>query len=223
MTRVLIVDDEPDVLKMLRNYFELSGYEVLLAADGETALQKAGRNPDIILLDINIPKMDGLEVCKRIRQHVSCPILFLTAYTEDADKIRGFSAGGDDYITKPFSLDELGARISAHLRRELRQQKKTALRFSNDLTLDYSSRAVFYQEKQIPLSKKEFDIVELLSLNAGIVFDKERIYERLWGYDSDGNSMTVVEHIRKIRSKFAEAGCGSFIKTIWGSGYKWEN
>lgn len=223
MARVLIVDDEPDVLKMLRDYLEISGYEVLSAADGDTALQKAGQNPDIILLDINIPKLNGFEVCKRIREHISCPILFLTAYAEDADKIIGFSAGGDDYITKPFSLDELGARIEAHLRRESRLRKKTELKFSNDLTIDYSSRTVFYKEKQIPLSKKEFDIVELLSLNAGIVFDKERIYEQLWGYDSDGYSMTVVEHIRKIRSKFTEAGCRSFITTIWGSGYKWEN
>ena len=149
--------------------------------------------------------------------------MFLTANVDDVDKINGFSAGGDDYITKPFSLDELGARVSAHLRRDMRLQKKSDLKFNDDLVIDYSSKAVYFKEQPISFSKTEFDIIELLSTNAGIVFDKERIYERLWGYDSDGYSMTVVEHIRKIRAKFTEAGCKSYIATVWGCGYKWEN
>lgn len=221
--KILIVDDETDVVELLRNYFELSGYDILCAYDGKMALEKISQKPDIILLDINMPKLNGLEVCKKIREFVSCPILFLTANIEDIDKINGFSAGGDDYITKPFSLDELGARVSAHLRRDMRMQKRSDLKFDDDLVIDYSAKTVYFKEKQIPFSKTEFDIIELLSTNAGIVFDKERIYEKLWGYDCDGYSMTVVEHIRKIRAKFTAAGCKSYIKTLWGCGYKWES
>lgn len=223
MSKILIVDDEPDVVNLLSNYFELCGYDVLSAYDGEQALEKISQKPDIILLDVNMPKLNGFEVCKKIREFVSCPILFLTANVEDIDKINGFSVGGDDYITKPFSLDELGARVSAHLRRDMRLQKKSDLKFSDDLVIDYSSKSVYFKEKQIPFSKTEFDIIELLSSNVGIIFDKERIYERLWGYDSDGYSMTVVEHIRKIRAKFMEEGCKSYIATVWGCGYKWES
>jgi len=223
MPKILIVDDERDVVELLRNYFELSGYDVLFAYDGEKALEKMSQKPDVILLDVNMPKLNGLEVCKKIRKFVSCPILFLTANVDDVDKINGFSAGGDDYITKPFSLDELGARVSAHLRRDMRLQKKSDLKFSDDLVIDYSSKAVYFKDTPISFSKTEFDIIELLSTNAGIVFDKERIYDRLWGFDSEGYSMTVVEHIRKIRAKFTEAGCKSYITTVWGCGYKWEN
>lgn len=221
--KILIVDDEQDVVNLLRNYFELCGYDVLSAYDGEKALEKISQKPDIILLDINMPKLNGLEVCKKIREFVSCPILFLTANVEDIDKINGFSVGGDDYITKPFSLDELGARVSAHLRRDMRLQKRSDLKFNDDLVIDYSSKSVYFKDNQIPFSKTEFDIIELLSTNAGMVFDKERIYDRLWGYDSDGYSEIVVEHIRKIRAKFAAAGCKSYIATVWGCGYKWEN
>ena len=136
MPKILIVDDERDVVELLRNYFELSGYDVLFAYDGEKALEKMSQKPDVILLDVNMPKLNGLEVCKKIREFVSCPILFLTANVDDVDKINGFSAGGDDYITKPFSLDELGARVSAHLRRDMRLQKKSDLKFSDDLVID---------------------------------------------------------------------------------------
>ena len=223
MPKILIVDDERDVVELLRNYFELSGYDVLFAYDGEKALEKMSQKPDVILLDVNMPKLNGLDVCKKIREFVSCPILFLTANVDDVDKINGFSAGGDDYITKPFSIDELGARVSAHLRRDMRLQKKSDLKFSDDLVIDYSSKAVYFKDTPISFSKTEFDIIELLSTNAGIVFDKERIYDRLWGFDSEGYSMTVVEHIRKIRAKFTEAGCKSYIATVWGCGYKWEN
>lgn len=114
--KLLVVDDEFDIVNMLRDYFEMSGYDVLTALSGAEALEKLRLQPDMILLDINMPDMDGLEVCKRIRNHVSCPILFLTARVDDTDKITGFRVGGDDYVVKPFSLDELGARVEAHLR-----------------------------------------------------------------------------------------------------------
>lgn len=220
-TKILIVDDEVDIVNLLRDYFEINGYLVLTAQNGTRALEQVVKEPDIILLDINMPAMDGLEVCKRIRSHVSCPILFLTAKVADVDKINGFRMGGDDYIVKPFSIDELGARVAAHLRRETRNQTKSKVNFVGDLVIDYGERTVSYNNEPISFVKKEFDIIEFLSMNSGQVFDKERIYECLWGFDSKGDSSVVAEHIRRIRAKFAMINELNYIETVWGVGYKW--
>ncbi len=219
--KILIVDDEPDIRQLLKDYFEIQGYLVMLAEDGAEAIQKAGNAPDLILLDINMPQVDGLEVCKRIRMHVSCPILFLTARITEQDRINGLLIGGDDYIMKPFSIDELGARVAAHLRREARSAKKEAIRFAGDLTINFSERCVYHKEKPISLTKTEFDILEYLCMNKGQVFSKERIYEKLWGYDSEGDSNIVTEHIRRIRLKLSNDMDKSLIETVWGVGYKW--
>lgn len=221
MKKILLVDDEKGVVAMMKSYFEMSGYQVLTAYNGAEVLRQAVHQPDIILLDINMPGMNGLTVCKKIRDYISCPILFLTARIETADKINGFQAGADDYIIKPFDIDELGARVAAHLRRENRKQEQSTLRFFSDMVIDYSKREVSINGERIGLSRKEFDIVELLSANAGQVFDRERIYELVCGLDSDGNSDTVMEHIRKIRNKFAALSRHSYIETVWGVGYKW--
>lgn len=219
--KVLIADDEADIVNMLRRFFQSRGYRVFSAASGSEAVALAQRGPDIILLDVNMPGMDGLEVCRRIRDHISCPILFLTARVEEADKLRGFAAGGDDYIVKPFSLAELEARVQAHLRRERRRAFEERVCFFGELTVDYSQRCLFMKGERIALAKKEFDIVELLSQNPGQVFDKERIYERVWGYDGEGDSAVVAEHIRRIRGKLAGYTDGNYIETVWGCGYKW--
>lgn len=219
--KILIVDDEPDIVSMLASFFTGKGYQALTAHSGAEALRKIGQTPDIILLDINMPDMDGLEVCEMIRDRVSCPILFLTARIEDADKVKGFSVGGDDYILKPFSLMELEARVCAHLRREARHKADTRLKFAGDLAIDYTQRQLFYGKEEISVTKKEFDIVELLSQNPGQVFDKERIYEKIWGYDSEGDSGVVAEHIRRIRTKIAAHTDHTYIETVWGCGYKW--
>ncbi len=219
--KILIADDEKDIVSMLCSFFESKGFLALPATSGTETLKQVEQQPDIILLDINMPELDGLEVCKRIRDHISCPILFLTARIEDADKVKGFAVGGDDYIVKPFSLVELEARVRAHLRREARHIFETQIRFSGDLTIDYSERCLFFSDKRIGLAKKEFDIVELLSQNPGQVFDKERIYERIWGYDSEGDSSVVAEHIRRIRAKIADYTDRTYIETVWGCGYKW--
>lgn len=219
--KILIADDEKDIVSMLSAFFAGKGYSVLTAANGGEALKQAERQPDIILLDINIPGQNGLEICRRIRRHVSCPILFLTARIEDADKVAGFAAGGDDYIVKPFSLLELEARVQAHLRREARRSFEAKVKFAGDLTIDYSERCLYYAGVRLELAKKEFDIVELLSQNPGQVFDKERIYERVWGYDSEGDSSVVAEHIRRIRTKIGAYTGRSYIDTVWGCGYKW--
>ena len=219
--KLLIVDDETDIVKLLKEYFQINGYQVYTASDGLEALQKVECQPDLILLDINMPGLDGLSVCRQIREYLSCPILFLSARIEDRDKIQGFSAGGDDYIIKPFSLEELGARVAAHLRRESRIRSSTKVQFDRGFVIDYSQRAVFFKGQPLSLAKKEFDIVELLSQNAGQTFDKERIYELVWDWDSTGDSTVVAEHIRRIRAKFSAAGCRSYIETVWGVGYKW--
>ena len=220
-TKILIADDEADIVSMLSSFFESKNYLVLPATNGAEALKQVERKPDIILLDINMPGLDGLKVCERIRDYVSCPILFLTARIEDTDKVKGFSVGGDDYIVKPFSLIELEARITAHLRREARHSFEAQIKFSGDLTIDYSERCLFFADKRLGLAKKEFDIVELLSQNPGQVFDKERIYERTWGYDSEGDSSVVAEHVRRIRTKIAAYTDRVYIETVWGCGYKW--
>ena len=188
--KILFADDDLKYSMLLKRFLEKEGYEVTYAGNGLIALDQFPLvKPDLVLLDINMPGTDGLEVCKRIRDHISCPILFLTARIEDTDKVKGFAVGGDDYIVKPFSLVELEARVRAHLRREARHNFEAQVKFSGDLTIDYSERCLFFGDKRVGLAKREFDIVELLSQNPGQVFDKERIYEHIWGYDSEGTAV----------------------------------
>lgn len=219
--KILIIDDEPSILDMLKLQLELEGYGVLLASNSKEALDKLSCQPDLILLDINMVGMNGLELCVAIRDFISCPILFLTARISDQDKVNGFMAGGDDYITKPFSMDELLARISAHLRRERRSHNKTKGKFSDELIIDYAERTLFIKGNRIDLSKKEFEIIKMLSENAGQVFNREKIYESIWGLEGTGDNTVIKEHIRKIRLKFAEFTDKIYIDTVWGVGYKW--
>lgn len=165
--------------------------------------------------------MDGIEVCEKIRDCVHCPILFLSARIEEKDRIIGLKAGGDDYIVKPFSIGELLARIEAHLRREARIQGKTEFRYDNDLIIDLNSRKVSFDNQVIELTKSEFDIVAFLSRHPGQVFDREMIYEKLWGLDRDGDNKNVTELIRRIRNKIKEHTDREFIETVWGCGYRW--
>lgn len=203
---ILIVDDEKEIVSMLYCYFSKLGYTVYTATAGNAALKEVEKKPDIILLDVNMPDIDGFTVCERIRDYVSCPIIFLTARIEDSDKIKGFSIGADDYVIKPFSVDELEARIAAHLRREKRHNTSSKVQFDEDMVIDYSSRIVFYHNKDMAFTKKEFDIISFLSQNKGIVFDRETIYEKVWGLDGIGDNTVVTEHIRRIRAKFLSLG-----------------
>lgn len=221
MIKILVIDDEQMMRELLKDHFTAEGYLVYTASDYDSALVELNIRPDIILIDINMPGPDGLSLCKDIRDYITCPILFLTAKVTEQDKIRGLMAGGDDYITKPFSLKELTARVNAHLRRESRQKSQEEIRFSNGLILAYRQRTVYWQEKKIIFSKREFDIIELLSQNTGKVFEREQIYEILWGLEADGNSDVVKEHVRKIRAKLLEVVGSSMIETVWGVGYKW--
>lgn len=219
--KLLIADDEIMLTQLLSEHLSNNGYSTYTAYSSEEVIAKLHVQPDLILLDINMPGMDGLELCKIIRNQVVCPILFLTARVTEQDKINGLQAGGDDYITKPFSLQELTARIAAHLRREERSKCPPKLLSSHELIVNLSEHTCSYHEQDISFSKREFDIIEFLMSNANQVFDKEQIYEAVWGLEAEGNSSVIKEHIRKIRGKLMEATGIEYIETIWGIGYKW--
>lgn len=221
MAKLLIADDEPGILQLLKDYFELQGYRIIEAKDGLEVLAKLSREPDLILLDVSMPFMDGFEVCERIRAHVSCPILFLTAKVEESDRIRGFMTGGDDYILKPFSIDELGARVEAHLRRENRRKTDKAVKFFDRLAIHYEEKSIYYNDIPIAFTKTEFRIVEQLSLSPGQIFSKDQLYEKVRGYDGNADSSIIMEHIRRIRSKIGKYTEQTYIETVWGVGYRW--
>ena len=172
--KILMVDDDRELLKMLNQYFTLKNYTVMIAENGIEAMEKISANPDIILLDVNMPGMDGIEVCRRIRDMVSCPIIFLTAKVEEQDRVMGLLSGGDDYVLKPFSLKELDARIIAHLKREERLHRKKEQRFYGELVIDYASKCVHIKGNALELTKLEYEIIEFLSMNPEMVFDKEK-------------------------------------------------
>lgn len=220
--KLLIVDDEKMITQLLASHLSNEGYIVYTSNSAYGAMEKLNIQPDLILLDINMPDMDGLDLCRNIREHVSCPILFLTARVTEEDKVNGLMSGGDDYITKPFGLNELSARIKAHLRRESRSKNNARLAVSGKLIVNLDERGVSYEDNNITLSKREFDILELLITHPGQVFDRERIYESIWGLEADGENQVIKEHIRKIRLKLFEATGKEYIETVWGVGYRWQ-
>ena len=220
--KILLIDDDKQLLRMLRSYFELKGYEIVTAEDGMDAMEKIKLRPDVILLDVNMPRMDGLSLCREIRDKVSCPIIFLTAKVEEQDRINGLLSGGDDYVLKPFSLKELEARITAHLKREERHSARTDYKFKEVLLIDYTAKSVQIAEHVLDLTKAEYDIIEFLSMNAGQTFDKERIYEKVCGYEAEGNGRVVTELIRRIRKKLSVYTTAEYIETVWGMGYRWK-
>jgi len=222
-TKILIVDDEKEIITFMKDYLEDVGYKVLTAYNGKDAISALAYEPCIIILDVMMPGMNGFELCELIRKKISCPIIFLSARDREEDRIKGLLVGGDDYLVKPFSLKELHARIIAHLRRE--QRNDTVVKkhiYFGQLMIDLDGHEVYIQDKKIPFTAREFQIIELLSLHPGQVFSREQIYEKLWGFDAFGDSSTVTEHIKKIRRKLNERDVAeSYISTVWGVGYKW--
>ena len=219
MARILIVEDDRAISGLMVRTLTVNGHQCLTAFRGSEAVSVFEKQSvDLVLLDINLPDLDGFSVAKKLK---GVPIIYVTARGEISDRIRGLDSGGEDYIVKPFDLEELGARVAAHLRREQRRQNSAAVRFFGAISVDYSAREVVIDGEKIPFSRREFDILELLSLNAGQIFDRERIYETVWGLEGDGNSDTVMEHIRKIRAKFGAYTQEHYIETVWGCGYKW--
>lgn len=223
MKKLLVVDDERDIINVIKSYFSDNGYLVMEAACAEEAVQCLAGQPDIILLDVMMPGLDGIAFCRQVRETVLCPILFLSAKIEETSKLLGFAAGGDDYITKPFSVRELYARVEAHLRRENRPRNLSSRIWFGRLWIDYNNKECGADSAVIDLTKKEYGVLELLSLHAGQVFSKDRIYERIWGYDSQGDAQTsVTEHIKRIRKKLAAHEMQGCIETVWGIGYRWK-
>lgn len=222
--RVLVVDDEKLIVKGIRFSLEQDGMEVECAYDGEEALEKVKENKyDIILLDLMLPKISGLEVCQQIREFSQVPIVMLTAKGEDMDKILGLEYGADDYITKPFNILEVKARIKAIMRRASKEEKKESAEkvlVSGDLKLDLEGRRVFIGDREINLTAKEFDLLELLAKNPNKVYSRENLLNLVWGYEYPGDVRTVDVHIRRLREKIETVPSDpKYVHTKWGIGY----
>ena len=222
--KVLVVDDEKLIVKGIRFSLEQDGMEVDCAYDGEEALTMAREHEyDMILLDIMLPKMDGIQVCQQIREFSSVPIIMLTAKGEDMDKILGLEYGADDYITKPFNILEVKARIKAIMRRSTRKapvEDKKKILEKNGLKIDCDSRRVFTDGKEVRLTAKEYDLLELLAFHPNKVYSRENLLNIVWGYDYPGDVRTVDVHIRRLREKIEKnPGEPAYIHTKWGVGY----
>ena len=222
--KVLVVDDEKLIVKGIRFSLEQEGMEVDCAYDGEEALNMAREKEyDMVLLDLMLPKVNGLEVCQQIREFSDMPIIMLTAKGEDMDKILGLEYGADDYITKPFNILEVKARIKAIMRRTVRsesKEEKSKVDTVGDLRLDCDSRRVFIGEREINLTAKEFDVLELLVFNPNKVYSRENLLNIVWGYEYPGDVRTVDVHIRRLREKIeSNPSEPRYVHTKWGVGY----
>ncbi|MBE9914774.1 response regulator transcription factor [Paenibacillus donghaensis] len=227
MKRILIIEDEEIIAEVQKDYLEAGGFEVEIAASGDIGMKKALEEEyDLIILDLMLPKTDGFEICKRVRQAKNIPILMVTAKKEDIDKIRGLGLGADDYITKPFSVGELVARVKAHLARYERLTTDHRMRHQDEIRvrgirIDKLARKVFVNEMEVPLTSKEYDLLLFLTLHPNRVFSKDELFEKIWGLDALGDNATVTVYISKLREKIeTDPSKPQYIETIWGVGYR---
>ena len=215
--RILVVDDDPQIRETLKRYLTYEGYRVELSEDGRQALSSMAADPaDLVVLDVGLPDMDGLEVCRRIREADDVPIIMLTARGTLEDKVDGLDSGADDYITKPFEPEELSARIRALLRRKAPQSQALKI---GPITLDPAARQVLVDDKPVDLSSKEFDLLELMLRHPRQVLTRETFYDRIWGYDFSGESNILEVYIRYLRAKLEPVGAAKYIQTVRGVGY----
>jgi len=228
MKRILIIEDESSIAELERDYLQINGFDAEIEVSGDTGLRKALDEPfDLIILDLMLPKIDGFEICRQIRSKKDIPILMVSAKKEDIDKIRGLGLGADDYITKPFSPSELVARVKAHLSRYERligngENKNDEIKIGG-LRIDRPSRRVYVNEKEVPFTTKEFELLTFLAMNPNHVFSKEELFDKLWGMDAYGDIATVTVHVRKVREKIeTSASEPQYIETIWGAGYRFK-
>ena len=221
MAKVLVVDDEKLIVKGIRFSLEQDGMDVDCAYDGEEALAKATENSyDMILLDVMLPKMDGFTVCQRIRDFSNVPIVMLTAKGDDMDKILGLEYGADDYITKPFNILEVKARIKAIIRRTVRTTDTAKVMTFGDLKLNEEYRRVFVKDKEINVTSREYELLELLASTPGKTYSREELLETIWGSDYPGDERTVDVHIRRLREKLeSNPSEPKYVRTKWGAGY----
>ncbi len=220
MAHILVVDDDGDLCALLKTALERDGHQVSACRDGRRVDEAACRWADCILLDVMMPGEDGFALCRRIRDLADCPILFLTAKTQEADVLTGLGVGGDDYLTKPFRIAELRARVAAHLRRQ--QRPPHSLLRRGGLDFDLRQRAVLWQGQPLRLTKSEYAICEHLAMHQGQTFSKEQLYEAAFGFDGTADAAAVTEHIKNIRAKLRAAQANP-IETVWGVGYKWKS
>ena len=226
MAKILVVDDEKVLVKGITFNLKNEGYQVETGYDGEEAVELAREgNFDLIILDLMMPKIDGLQACMRIREFSNVPIIMLTARSEDTDKIIGFECGADDYITKPFNILELKARVRALLRRAGMAHQKEAGRLTiGHITLDADARAAWKEGQSVDLTAKEFDLMELLMRNPGRVYSRENLLNVVWGYEYAGDYRTVDVHVRRLREKLElDPANPRYILTKWGVGYYLKN
>jgi len=227
MKKVLIIEDEQNIAQLEQDYLEVHGIESDIATTGEEGLNLATTNSyNLIILDLMLPGIDGFALCEKLRKNLDIPILMVTARKEDIDKIKGFDRGADDYIVKPFNPNELVARVKAHLSRydRLTNRNNTSTDIQiNNLLIQPDARRIFVNGEEIIFTAKEFDLLYFLATNQDIVFTKEHLFERIWGYDALGDTSTVTVHIRKIREKIEEDPSNpKFIETVWGAGYRFK-
>ena len=219
--KVLVVDDESRMRKLVSDFLTRDGYEVIEAGDGEEAVEIFFQNKDIavILLDVMMPKMDGWQVCREVREHSKVPIIMLTARSEERDELQGFELGVDEYISKPFSPKILVARVGAILRR-INGTDMSDILDAGGIKIDKAAHSVMIDDKPIDLSYKEFELLTYFVENQGIALSREKILNNVWNYDYFGDARTIDTHVKKLRSKLGDKG--EYIKTIWGMGYKFE-
>ena len=219
MAKILVVDDDADMRNLVYTALTRDGHQVDREENSTQLSPACCRQYDLLLLDVMMPGEDGFSLCRRIRREVDCPILFLTAKTEETALVQGFGLGADDYIKKPFSLAELRARVNAHLRREMRQPIHTLHR--GGVCFDLQAKTASVKDQPLPFTKGEYAICEYLALHAGQVFTKELLYEAVFGFDAEGNASAIAEHIKNIRAKLKIRDLNP-IETVWGVGYKWQ-
>ncbi len=219
--KILVVDDEKPIAEILKYNLEKDGFEVLVAYDGEEAIKLAfAEKPDIILLDIMLPRLDGFSVCRQIRQKLDIPIIMLTARETEIDKVLGLELGADDYVTKPFSIRELLARIKAALRRTKMQEKDPEQLTCGSLTLNLGKMELKKGDRQVELTYREFTLLSFLLKHTGYVFSREKLLEEVWGYDYVGDVRTVDVTVRRLREKIEDdPGNPSYLCTRRGAGY----
>lgn len=219
--KILVVDDESRMRKLVRDFLTRNDYEVIEAGDGSEALDIffEEKNIDLILLDVMMPKLDGWEVCKEIRAYSKVPIIMLTAKADEKDELQGFRLGVDEYISKPFSPKILVARVEAILRR-VRQEESDEQLMAGGITMNKTAHMVTIDGESIDLSYKEFELLAYFMENRGIALSREKILNNVWNYDYFGDARTIDTHVKKLRSKMGKKG--ELIKTIWGMGYKFE-
>jgi DNA-binding response OmpR family regulator len=228
MRKILIIEDENPIAELERDYLEIEGFEVLISNDGKEGLHLAlNEDIDLVILDLMLPSVDGYNICRQIREKKDISIIIVSAKKEDIDKIRGIGLGADDYMTKPFSPQELVARVKGHIKRydTLTNKARGSMKCIaiSGMQIEPESRRVYIDEVEVILTNKEFDTLLLLAQNPNIVFSKNQLFEKIWGMDNLGDTTTVLVHIRRIREKIEkEPSNPKYIETVWGAGYRFK-